>query len=219
MLSYAYTSRWIDGYIPTFGRLLWDSGAFTSFTQGRPVDLDAYAERARSVPWADGAACLDDIAGDWRLGLANWDAHPWMFPVYHDSDPLEALEAILERLQDPERGRFRPLSPQWIGLGMIPPRTSRQWLAETLARIPPGVHVHGFAMRGHGDVLVRLRGADSSADSVNWMLDARKVGRDLPWLTPVETVEIVAKRYEREFKAMPPRISEAIDSRQTGLFD
>jgi hypothetical protein len=218
LISFAYSSTWIDRYIPTFDRLLWDSGAFTAFTKGKAIDLDAYAERARSVPWADGAACLDDIAGDWRKGLANWDAHPWMFPVYHDTDPPEALDAILERMQDIDRARFRPQATQWIGLGMKPPRTSRRWLAETLSLIPPGVHVHGFAMRGFTDVLIGARGADCSADSVNWMLDARKYNDDLPWLTPAESVEIVAKRYEREFKQVATRDSKPAARAQVEMF-
>lgn len=200
LISYAYANPWLMEFTRSFRRVLWDSGAYTAFTKGKVIDLDDYAETARAIPWADGAASLDDIAGDWRKGLANWDRYPWMFPVYHDSDPPEALDAILERLQDRAIARFRPASPQWIGLGMTPPRQSRRWLGETLARLPAGLHVHGFALRGHADLITAARGAECSADSINWMLDARKVAEDMPWLTPPECVEIIVKRYEREFK-------------------
>lgn len=203
LISFAYASTWFVNFAPAFGRLLWDSGAFTAYTKGKTIDLDAYAETARSVPWSDAAASLDDISGDWKNGLANWDRYPWMFPVLHDTDPPQALDAILERLCDKDRARFRPSSQQWIGLGLKPPRAqgpARRWLAGVLPRIPVGVHIHGFAMRGFGDVLIADRGAECSADSVNWMLDARKVMQDMPWLTSVECVEIVAKRYDREHR-------------------
>ena len=216
LISYAYASQWLTDFAPAFQRVLWDSGAYTAFTKGKRIDLDAYAETARSIPWADGAACLDDISGDWKAGLANWDRYPWMFPVFHDSDPPEALDAILERLQDSSSGRFRRTSPQWIGLGMVPPRTNRRWLAETLARLPAGLHVHGFALRGHSDLLIESCGSDCSADSVNWLLDARKIMNDMPWLTPPECVEIIVKRYQREHRTVPER-SKALDP-QLGLF-
>jgi hypothetical protein len=97
LISYAYVSPWLMEFTRSFRRVLWDSGAYTAYTKGKVIDLDAYAETARAIPWSDGAASLDDIAGDWKKGLANWDRYPWMFPVYHDSDPPEALDAILVR--------------------------------------------------------------------------------------------------------------------------
>jgi hypothetical protein len=217
LISAAYAPDWLLKVASTFERVMWDSGAYTAFTQGTVIDLDAYAERARSIPWADSAACLDDISGDWRQGLANWDAHPWMFPVYHDTDPPEALEAILERLQDKDRGRFRPAALQWIGLGMKPPRNAGAWLGRTLERIPPGVHVHGFAMRGFTETLVDARGSDCSADSINWILDSRQILQALPWLTPCEALDIVVKRYTRHHKKITtdPRGPK---SAQIGLF-
>jgi hypothetical protein len=217
LMSFAYTTPWLRDFAPAFSRVLWDSGAFTAYTKGKVIDQDAYAEAARSIPWADGAASLDSVAGDWRLGLANWDRFPWMFPAYHDTDPPEALDAILERLQDSSRARFRDASKQWIGLGMVPPRLNRRWLAETLARLPPGLHVHGFAMRAHSDLLIAARGAECSADSINWILDSRKVAEVHPWLTPTECVEIVVKRYAREHKMRAK--AEADATNQIGLFD
>jgi hypothetical protein len=215
LLSFAYATPWVLDFARAFGRVLWDSGAYSTFNSGKVIDLDDYAETARSLPWADGAACLDSIKGDWREGLANWDRYPWQFPVYHDTDPPEALDAILERLQDSGRARFRDSSPQWVGLGMTPPRNSRRWLAETLARLPPALHVHGFAMRGHADLITEYRGADCSADSINWWLDSRKVAEAFPWLTPVECVEIIVKRYTREFRTRPERAAKAVP--QLGL--
>jgi hypothetical protein len=217
LISFAYAPEWLLKVAHSFGRVLFDSGAYTAWTQGKSVDLDRYAETARTIPWADAAASLDSIKGKWREGLANWDRYPWMFPVYHDSDPPEALDAILERLQDRDVARFRPSSPQWIGLGMTPPRTSRRWLSETLVRLPPGLHVHGFALRGHADMITTERGADCSFDSINWWMDSRQVLADYPWLTPTECLEIVVKRYEREFKTRPEKRVKGTEP-QLGLF-
>lgn len=216
LLSFAHAAKWLRDFTPAFSNVLWDCGAYSVFNSGKIIDPDAYAESARSIPWADAAAGLDDVAGDWRKGLANWDRYPWMFPTYHDSDPPEALDAILERLQDKTRARFREASLQWIGLGMVPPRLNRRWLAETLARLPPGLHVHGFATRAHADLIIEARGAECSADSINWILDSRKVAEVHPWLTPTECVEIVVKRYQREHK-IQAKAERA--TAQIGLFD
>ena len=201
LLSFATTSQWIERYVPSFDRVLGDSGAFSEFNSGKKIDLDGFAEwstRLLEHPHVDAVATLDNIAGNWRQGLANWDATPWTFPVYHDTDPPEALDAILERM---------PGRPQWIGLGMTPPRQSRAWLATALARIEerrPAVNVHGFALRAHLDVLLRYRGRSVSVDSTNWMLDVRQIldNRMTRHLTPAEALDIVVKRYARERHTM-----------------
>lgn len=181
LISYACTSDWLDDYAPSFGSVLIDSGAFSEMNTGRKIDLNAYAEWAEERRgWVEAVAALDDIRGDWQRGLKNWRAHPWMFPTYHNSDPPEALETILS------------YQPKWLGLGMVPPRDKREWLYETLERLPAGLHVHGWALQGYADH-PRL----DSVDSTNWFRDAWQVKKDLPWLTPAECVEIVVKRYQR----------------------
>ena len=187
LLSYGASgpTRWLGRYIPSFGRLLIDSGAFSEMNSGVKIDLEAYAEWAQQFQWADAIASLDDIRGDWERGLENWRRFPWMFPTYHDSDPPEALDAILSH------------EPKWIGLGMVPPRTSEHWLTETLERIPAGVHVHGWALRGFSH-LSRI----DSFDSTDWFLASQRIQPSLWWLTPAECVEIVVKRYQRESRKM-----------------
>lgn len=174
-------ANWLQPYVPTFRRLLIDSGAFSVWSSGKRIDLVAYAAWAEQYAWADGVAALDDVAGDWKQGLRNWNAYPWMFPTFHNSDPDEALDEILAR------------APRWLGLGMVPPRDAGTWLERTLERIPPGIHVHGWALRAFSD-LPRL----DSFDSTNWFLDTRKVLNACPWLTPSECTEIIVKRYQRE---------------------
>ena len=191
----------MDRYLSSFDRVLVDSGAFSELNSGKAIDRDAYAEFSQEMlglAHVDAAANLDDIRGDWQRGLDNWDAMPWTFPVYHDTDPETALDAILERL--PERGR-------WIGLGMIPPRTSSGWLDMTLRRIEdraPECHVHGFAMRAHLPMLLTYRGRSISVDSTNWMMDVRKLleGPMTRHLTPAECLDIIVKRYQRDGRTL-----------------
>ena len=194
LLSYACAGAWVDDYLPSFGRVLIDSGAFSVLNSGKRVEVDAYAEWAaeyRELGHVDAVGALDDIAGDWERGLSNWRRYPWQFPTYHDSDPEEALDVILSH------------SPAWVGLGMVPPRDKEAWLLRTLERIPAGVHVHGWALRAY-DWHPRI----DSTDSTNWFRDAWQMRKDIPWLTPAECVEIVVKRYQRECRAKRPAIPQ-----------
>jgi hypothetical protein len=115
LLSFAVVGRekWLGDYVPSFSRLLLDSGAYSEFTGAAKVSLDAYAEWAAQFPFADGVAALDDIRGDWERGMENWRRYPAMFPTFHNSDPDEALDVILG------------YQPRWLGLGMVPPGTRR----------------------------------------------------------------------------------------------
>lgn len=208
LLSFPIASPkiWLHRYLPSFDRILIDSGAFSEFNSGKVVDLAAYAEWSQEMmtrPNVDAAACLDDIRGDWRRGLKNWEAMPWTFPVLHDSDPPEALDAILER------------TPAWLGLGMVPPRRGARWLGETLAALrerAPQIHVHGFALRGHIGALMRHAGP-ISVDSTNWIFDVRAMltNRLTAHLTPAECLDIIVKRYRRE--------TFAKDTSQREMFD
>ena len=161
LLSYACWSDWLDkGYQQTFRRVLIDSGAFSEFSTGERIDLAAYADWAqRWVGHADAIAGLDDISGDWRRSLANYQVFPGGFPTYHESDPPELLDDLIGLAQERR---------QWLGLGLIPPREGKErWVREALARIPEGLHVHGWALRRY----THCRRLDS-ADSTNWWRDA-----------------------------------------------
>jgi len=179
---------WVEKYVPSFSGLLIDSGAYSVLTTGTEINVDEFAEWAQRFPHADAVAALDDISGDWEQGLRNWEAHPWMFPTFHDTDPWEALAGILEK------------HPKWIGLGMKPPRTSARWLDETLERIPDQIHIHGWELRAFTD-----RHRIDSFDSTNWFRDSWAVKNAYPWLTPAESLEIIVKRYQREHRIIKTR--------------
>ena len=188
LLSFAIYRDWLNkGYQQAFRRILIDSGAFSEFSTGKPIDVDEYATWAeRWVGHADAIAGLDDIAGDWRKSLRNYERFPGGFPTFHETDPPELLDDLVEMAQD--RG-------QWLGFGLLPPRTGKEvFVRRTLDRIPDGIHVHGWAMREY----TQCRRIDS-VDSTNWWRDAmqlKTIGH-LKHLSYGECLEIVIKRYQR----------------------
>jgi hypothetical protein len=190
LFSFACYSPWLDRYQQTFRRLLIDSGAFSEFTTGKPVDLVAYRDWAeRWVGHADAIAGLDDISGDWRKSLSNYAAMPGGFPTIHDTDPPELLKDIVKIAV--ERG-------QWIGIGLSPPREGKErfvrWACDN---IPEDVHIHGWALRRYW----HIRRLDS-VDSTNWWRDGMLYARDFPFLTYGEALELVVKRYQRESRML-----------------
>jgi hypothetical protein len=191
LLSFAICRDWIlKGYQESFSRILIDSGAYSEHTTGKSLDIGQFSEWAsRWVGHADAIAGLDDISGDWRRSLRNYEAFPLGFPTFHETDPPELLNDLIPMAL--ERGR-------WIGLGLLP--ETRQggggsdWVRECCDRLPDSIHVHGWAMRGY----TKIRRLDS-VDSTNWWRDAMKL-RTLPdtaHLTYGECLEVVVKRYQR----------------------
>jgi hypothetical protein len=188
LLSYALFkgTRWLDDYVPTFERLLIDSGAYSEFNSGKAIDGAQYKDwhaRWDDVAHCDAVAGLDDIRGDWRKSLRNYELYGG-FPTYHETDPPELLGDLLPIAA--ERGG-------WLGVGLLPPRAGKwRWVRETMRRIPPGLHVHFWA---GGEYLGHPR--VDSCDSTNWLLDAFNYKTRMPFLTLAECVEIVVKRYRR----------------------
>lgn len=200
LFSFACYSPWLDKYQQSFRRLLIDSGAYSAFTTGKPVDIVAYGEwAARWVGHADAIAGLDDISGDWRKSLANYEAMPLGFPTIHDTDPPELLKELVPLAR--ERGN-------WLGVGLAPPREGKErfvrWVCDN---VPEDIHIHGWALRRY----THIRRLDS-VDSTNWWRDAMQIRRDLPWLTYGEALELVIKRYKRETRVFR-------EDMQSTLFD
>ena len=186
LLSYGLYDPFLDKFQHTFKRLLIDSGAYSVFNSGESVDVTAYADW--SLRWeghADAVAGLDDISGDWRKSLSNYEAMPNGFPTIHDSDPPELLKDLVQLAGERDK---------WIGIGLKPPREGKErfvrWACDN---IPEDYHIHGWALRAY----TKVRRLDS-VDSTNWWRDAFRVRRDMPWLTYGECLEIIVKRYKRE---------------------
>lgn len=187
LLSYAYCSDWImKGYQESFRRILIDSGAYSELSSGKKIDIDAYADwSGRWAGHADAVAGLDDISGDWRRSLDNYERFPGGFPTFHDTDPPGLLDDLVPMAR--ERGG-------WIGLGIKPPREGKEaWVRRSCDRIPDDIHVHGWALRAY----TKVRRLDS-VDSTEWWRTAMAIRQKLPWITYGEALELVVKKYVRE---------------------
>ena len=197
LLSCAIYAPWMDKYQASFDRVLIDSGAYSELNSGKVVDLDQYVDfAARFDGRADAIAGLDDIRGDWRRSLRNYERGG--FPTFHDTDPEELLPDLIDISR--ERGG-------WLGVGVLPPRQGkRDWLQRTLERIPDDIHVHGWALRLYRDE-PRL----DSVDSTNWWRDGMKL-RTLPdtkHLTYSECLDVVVKRYQRERRVIRAPVADS----------
>ncbi len=210
LLSFTTHSRWVDDYVPSFSRLLIDSGAFSELRSGVKVDGSEYREwqaRWRECEHLDAVAGLDDIRGDWRKSLRNYELYGG-FPTMHETDPPELLADLVPIAR--ERGG-------WLGIGLLPPRSGKwRWVRETLSRIPDGLHVHFWA---GGEYLSHPR--VDSVDSTNAWLDvfALRQQRLTGHLTPAECCEIVVKRYQRFKRVVRPALADATATLFDGVDD
>lgn len=185
LISFAAASAFLStgGYSTTFRPLLLDSGAFSELNSGKRVDLMAYVDWVAQFPHAVAWAGLDDISGDWRRSLANYESGG--FPTFHDTDPEALLNDLIPLAR--ERGG-------WLGVGLKPPRGRREdWLRRTLERIPDDLHVHGWAL-GRYAHLARIDSIDSTHAWIEWQKIRNALG---PWLTPAEAMELAVKKVRR----------------------
>lgn len=190
LFSFACYSPWLDRYQQTFRRLLIDSGAYSAHTTGKKVDVVQYGEWSlRWAETADAIAGLDDISGDWRQSLKNYELVPHGFPTIHNTDPPELLRDLIGMAQS--RGG-------WLGVGIAPPREGKEafvrWVCDS---VPDDIHLHGWALRRYWNIR-RL----DSVDSTNWWRESMTIANQLPWLTYGESLEIMVKRYQREARDM-----------------
>lgn len=145
-----------------------DSGAFAVQSSGISIDVEAYAAFAAEFQGLfDVVVNLDSIAGDLeesRRNLATLRAAGVRaIPVFHEGEPVEELEAMLEE-------------SDFIGLGFarVGPRLKnkaperRRWLEETFERVGARAKIHGFAMTRHADEFPFY-----SVDSTTWISEYR----------------------------------------------
>lgn len=202
LLSYASFSDWMWQYQPTFKRVLIDWGGYTEHRTGRVIDTTKF--RDWSGPWrshADAIAGCDDINGDWRKSLKNYEAIPWTFPTIHDSDPSELLPELVAMSQERRT---------WLGIGLVPPREGKEtfvrWVCDN---VPEQLHLHGWALRRYTHIR-RL----NSVDSTNWWRDAMKLRQKLPWLTYGECLDLMVRKYQRWTRQV-----RDVPTNVIGLFD
>lgn len=195
LLSFAIFGKWMWQYQPSFEKVLIDSGAFSEMNSGVKIDIQAYKDW--SELWLDrasGIAGLDNIEGDWKQSLKNYEAIPWSFPTWHDTDPPELLDDLIAMAKERKT---------WVGIGLLPPRHGKEKIVKwALDRIPESIHVHGWALRAY----TRLQRLDS-VDSTNWWRDAMALRKAVPWLHYGECLGLIVKRYQRENRVIYTEVS------------
>lgn len=191
LVSFAAFSPFLERYMRAFGNdLLLDSGAYSVYASGVKVDLAEYSAWTEQWPWAV-CAGLDDVGGDWRQSLRNYE-NGIGFPTLHDTD--KNPEAFLDELIPIARERGN-----WIGIGLEPFKRQRAgrepWLRRIVERIPDSLHVHLWA----GGRYLHVPGIHSS-DSIHPFLEYGKYMKLLPFLTSSECLELAVKKVRRESK-------------------
>lgn len=207
LLSYAMRQPVVTlDYAPTFRSVLLDSGAYSEFTTGKKVDLAAYVDWAAPLlPQSVAVAGLDDLSGDWRRSLANYEAQPGAFPTFHVTDPDELLDDLVA-LAESRNG--------WLGLGMCGPQKvvrpeKERWLRRAVGRVREvqkrRLHLHGWALVRYAFV----PGIDSF-DSSRWIHLAQsiKAHHNTRCLTMSECVSVAVKQILRAPRALRPGPAE-----------
>ena len=202
LLSFALFKDWLWQYQPTFKQVLIDCGAWSVHNSGAEIDTGKYGEYGEL--WrghADAIAGIDDIEGDWRRSLKNYEAIPFTFPTIHDSDPIRILPELVAMAQERKT---------WLGIGLVPPREGKERFIRLVCdNVPENLHLHGWALRRYTHIR-RL----NSVDSTNWWRDAMKLRQKLPWLTYGECLDLMVRKYQRWTRQI-----RDVETNVVGLFD
>jgi hypothetical protein len=195
------TCQWMERYRIAFRKRMLDSGAYSTMTTGKPIDLGKYIEFAVQ----HGAAYevivnLDVISGDVTArvdeGMRNLrrmrDAGIDALPVFHQGEPWSVFAEMT--------------SCGKVGIGMPRDKNGRmhhveEFLDECFSRLPGCVYTHGFALANEK---YTKRYPFSSVDSATWFHELKALmcvegqGADvLKYQTTGELLELVLRKYRR----------------------
>lgn len=147
-----------------------DSGAYTAFKSGNPIDneqfLDVAFELATTDPTLSEVFALD-VIGDYRASLANceraWECGIRAIPTFHIGEHWEYLEHIATNYPKIALG----------GVADLRGNKKMQWAAQCFSRVWPK-KIHGF---GFGSVTQIMGLPWHSVDASNWATGALRFGR------------------------------------------
>lgn len=170
LISYAY----LQGH-PSLAKfagddLIVDSGAFTAWSLGKPVQIEKYADYlVENRKHIDHAVALD-VIGDWKQSAKNYDrlasmlaGRVPMVPIWHIGSPLSEMERLCREYDYVAIGGAVPYAkrPKMLMQHLIP--------AHKIAR-DAGVKLHGLGVTGK-TAMMRLPWY--SADSSGWVSSHR----------------------------------------------
>ena len=105
LVSFAMIGTWINvNHVKKLraagGSMFLDSGAFSAWSKGKPIDLHAYVDFVREHHAIFDTVAALDVIGDGHASLNNWLAMTYalpevgdkIMPVYHEGDDLALLD-------------------------------------------------------------------------------------------------------------------------------
>lgn len=143
---YVYGEQYVRDMRKDGVKVFLDSGAFSAFTKGVQVDLDAYCRYIHdNADIIDVASVLDGI-GDPLKTFQNQDAMEKLgtkpLPCFHYGEDERYLEYYIERYEYITLGGMVPISKPQLKLWLD--RIWSQYLCDKNGR--PKIKVHGFGM-------------------------------------------------------------------------
>lgn len=162
-VSFAYPAD-ADWCLANGQSVMWDNGAFSSFTKGRAFDPAAFAKwvepRLGHPHWAVAPDVIDGDVDAQREAMKNWP-HPRELsaPVWHMGLPIDWLVELADTWS---RICFGSSGAYWqVGSELWERRCDEAWNALEKRGLRPWVHMlRGLSMAGD-------RWPFASADSVN----------------------------------------------------
>lgn len=194
MLFSYLDAKAIDKYkemVASHGKLFIDSGAFSAWTKGKVIDVDAYIKWINDrADYIDLYGQIDVIPGDRNSGKLpsheevreaaqkTWENYLYMRPkmkkpegllyTFHVGEPIEFLKQALEWTD--ENGNYIP----YIALGGMVGKTAEvrdrfleQCFDVIMKSSNPNVKVHAFGMT---DRNLLMKYPITSADSTSWIM-------------------------------------------------
>lgn len=163
---YVYGKQYVADMRKDGAKVFLDSGAFSAFTKGAQVDLDAYCRYIHdNADIIDVASVLDGI-GDPLKTFQNQDAMEKLgtkpLPCFHYGEDERYLEYYIERYDYITLGGMVPISRPQLKLWLD--RIWSQYLCDKNGR--PKLKVHGFGMT---NIELMKRYPWYSVDSSSWV--------------------------------------------------
>lgn len=198
-------------YRDTYASMAADLGAYMVMSEERRngrLSPEKKAERkTAAIAWAVQHSAFyaftshyDDIEGGAEGNLRNYEECKAagivrLMPVFHQGEPMDLLRQYIRETRHARDGQF-------LGLGFQRPiRDEAAWLDACFSEIPEGCWVHGFAMTDY------LRWPFRSADSKTWLHEVLAMESEsgqgksaLAYLTKSELLDLVVKKYQRQWK-------------------
>lgn len=198
-------------YRGKFESMCLDSGVYANMTaerrgEGPVVAIEPFIDFAvQHGAFYDFIAAFDNITGGPEANRRSWlrcrDAGiPRLMPVFHQGEPISLLrEYVAAARETIAAGRE---ATGYLGLGFQRPiKDEAAFLDACFAEIPSTWWVHGFAMTNY------LRWPFTSADSKTWLHEVLAMEKEsgqgrsaLAYLTKHELLDIVVKKYQRQWK-------------------